>query len=329
MQPKPILIHTHFHYQRTGVTRSIENVIPFLATKYDTYVYGNTINSRKISFTKILKLVFSKKYFVIHCHRNNEIIRALLFRFLGGNFKLVSTRHAEAKPSSLTTFLLQKTDVIISLTKSMAANLSFPTVIIGHGVNTNVFKPNPEMKIATILQKNSISCAGRVRKAKGQEVLLEAVCPLLKNQPDWALVIVGKVDKPVFLDKLKEIVEKNNVESQVYFLEETSDIATIYQASHTVVVPSFTEGFSLVCAEAMACGCNVVATENVGIHSELITPNKNGYLFEAGNRMQLQQIMKKIMGDELHHLGTDARKVIEENYSAEAEAENLMGVYRK
>lgn len=324
---KPILIHTHFHYQRTGVTRSIENVFPFFQDKYDAFVYGKNVNAPKISFKEILKLVLSKKYFVLHCHRNNEILRALLFRLLGGKFKLISTRHAEAEASSFTKYLLKKTDVIITLTKSMAKDLSFQTSVIGHGVNTAFFKPNSGKTIKNIKQKNIITCAGRVREAKGQEVLVNAIAPILGKFSNWALVIVGKVDKPIFLEKLKEIVEKNKVSNQIYFLKETSDITTIYQASHTVVVPSFTEGFSLVCAEAMASECNVLATKNVGIHSELITQQKNGYLFEAGNKKELQEVLLKIMNGELKHLGYEARKEIVAKWDAKIEAENLMKIY--
>ncbi|MDO9261761.1 MAG: hypothetical protein Q7U08_07460 [Flavobacteriaceae bacterium] len=40
MQSKPILIHTHFHNRRTGVTRSIETVFPFFDADFDAYFYG-------------------------------------------------------------------------------------------------------------------------------------------------------------------------------------------------------------------------------------------------------------------------------------------------
>ena len=180
-----------------------------------------------------------------------------------------------------------------------------------------------------ITQKNIITCAGRVREAKGQKVLIDAIAPLLKVSTDWSLVIVGKVDKPSFLEKLKTIVDEKNVVDQVYFLPETPEIVSIYQASHTVVVPSFTEGFSLVCAEAMACGCNVIATENVGIHSELITHNQNGYLFQSGNTSQLRQLVFKLIKGELSHLGVPARKTIIDHWGSKAEAEKLMELYKQ
>jgi mannosyltransferase len=328
MEQKPLLIHTHFHNRRTGLTRSVENVFPLFDTYFESYIHGYGIEGRKISFNKLLKLVCSKKYFVMHCHRNNEIMRALLFKFLGGNFKLISTRHAESNPSGLTKFLLKKSDVIIALTKSMQAALDFPTQVVGHGVDISSFKPNGLEKRAEISQKNIITCAGRVRKAKGQKFLLEAIAPILKENSDWALTIVGKIEKPEYEVALKKIVSDNNIENQVYFIDETPEIISFYQASHSVIVPSYTEGFSLVCAEAMACGCNVLATRNVGVHSDIISENETGYLFEAGNENELSKLIEKLFANKLTHLGENAQKEIASKWSAEVEAKNLMDIYR-
>ena len=58
---KPILIHTHFHKRRTGVTRSIENVLPFFEEKFETYIYGYNVEGTKISSSKLKSFLFSKK----------------------------------------------------------------------------------------------------------------------------------------------------------------------------------------------------------------------------------------------------------------------------
>lgn len=324
---KPILIHTHFHKRRTGITRSIENVFPFFSEIYESYIYGNTVNGRKISFKELKKVLFSKREVVVHCHRNNEMIRMLIFRALGANFKLIATRHAETVPSGLTMKLLKKADKVVTLIKSMSDNLGIKNTIVGHGVNVDVFQPKENATLKNIAQKNIILCAGRVRKVKGQTVLLEAA-KILKNDKSWALAIVGKVDKPVFLEELKTIIKKHDIEKQVYFIDETSDIVAYYQASKIVVVPSFSEGFSLVTAEAMSCGCSVIATKNVGVHSSLITHSKNGYLFEAGNIEELEELLKKSIKNELPLLGKQAREKILLNWSAKKEAENLIKVYQ-
>lgn len=325
---KPVLIHTHFHRRRTGVTRSVENILPFFDADYETYIYGYGIEGKRIYFQNLILLLYSNREVVVHCHRNNEIILMLLLRFFGAKFKLIFTRHAETEPSRLTKFLLKKSDKIITLVKSMGDNIGIKNTVVGHGVDVDLFLPNHEMKLFNIKQENIVLCAGRVRNAKGQKILVEAISPVLKVNKNWALVIVGKVDNLIFLDELQKIIRRNQVENQVYFIDETSEIISYYQASKTVVVPSFTEGFSLVCAEAMSCECTVIATKNVGVHSYLISDRKNGYLFKGGDIGELERILLKSINQKIPHLGKQARKEILKNWSVKGEIENLIQVYK-
>ena len=324
---KSILIHTHFHRRRTGVTRSIENVLPFFNKEFETYIYGYNVKGTNIPFSKLKTLLFSDRDVVVHCHRNNEIMRMLLFRFFGAKFKLIATRHAETVPSSLTLMLLKKADKVVTLIKSMSHNLGIENTIVGHGVDVNKFISNSETTLSNIEQENIILCAGRVRKAKGQATLVEAA-KVLKDHNNWALVIVGQVDKPSFLEELKLISKKHSIESQVYFIEETRDIISYYQASRIAVVPSSSEGFSLVTAEAMSCECSVIATKDVGVHSSLISDKKNGYLFEVGNTSELELLLSQKLNNEIPFLGKQAREEIENNWSAQKEADGLIAVYK-
>jgi glycosyltransferase involved in cell wall biosynthesis len=323
---KPVLIHTHFHRRKTGVTRSIENVLPFFDDNFETYVYGSNIDGNKITTSKLKSILFSDVKTVVHCHRNNEIIRMLWFRFIGAKFTLIATRHAETVPSGMTKYLLKKVDTVITLIKSMSVNLGIKNTIIGHGVRVDEFVSNSEEKLENIAQENIILNAGRVRKAKGQLVLLEAA-KVLKGHKDWALVIVGQVDKPLFLEELKEIAKKHDIENQIYFIDETRDIISYYQAAKIVVAPSFSEGFSLVTAEAMSCECSVIATKNVGVHSQLISDKKNGYLFDAGDASALEILLLKSIKNEVPFLGKQAREEILKNWSAKKEAKGLIEVY--
>jgi mannosyltransferase len=319
---KPILIHTHFHKRRTGVTRSIENVLPFFDAKFETYLFGYGAKGKHIATRNLRKLLFSNREVVVHCHRNNEIMRMLLFRFLGAKFKLIATRHSETIPSGLTLKLLKKADRVVTLILSMSEKLGIENTIVGHGVAVDIFQPRAHVFLKNINQEHLILCAGRVRKAKGHLILLEAA-KVLKTHKNWALVIVGKVDKPVFLEELKAIAKKHSIEDQVYFVNETPAIISYYQASKITVVPSFSEGFSLVTAEAMSCGCSVIATKNVGVHSSLIKHAENGYLFEAGNTAELEQLLIQSITNQIPLLGSQAREKILQNWSAKKEAESL------
>jgi mannosyltransferase len=208
----------------------------------------------------------------------------------------------------------------------MSEYLGISNTIVSHGVDVHLFSPKEEVKLPHITQENIILCAGRVRKAKGHLTLMEAA-KILKDHKKWALVIVGKVDKPLFLQELKAIGEKNGIKNQLYFIDETSEIISYYQASKITVVPSFSEGFSLVTAEAMSCGSSVIATKNVGVHSSLISHAKNGYLFESGNVSELENLLLQSIKKEIPLLGKQAREEIIVNWSAKKEADHLMELY--
>jgi len=327
MQQKPLLVHFHFHHRRTGVTRSIENVLPGLQHFFRVFIFGYGITGPAIQLRKVIRLILAKEYFIIHVHRNNEMLLALMFRWMGGNFKLVATRHAESKPSGFTLWLLQKADEVIALTASMSAHLPLPSTVIGHGVDTNWFLPSHFVGMKSVPQKNIISVIGRVRKAKGQHIFLEAVAPVLKNNSAWAAVIVGKTDDQGYLKKLQTLVDDNQISNQVYFLDETADILPVYQASKVVVVPSFSEGFSLVCLEAMACGCVVVATQRVGVHSDLIRHQQTGYLFQRGDVSELKLILENLTNEDRSAMVEKARLTIVSEWDVLKEASKLSEVY--
>ena len=55
-----MIIHFHFHFKTTGVTRSVESIVPCLNKFEETKVFGYGISSDRISFIKVLKAVFLK-----------------------------------------------------------------------------------------------------------------------------------------------------------------------------------------------------------------------------------------------------------------------------
>ena len=315
------------HHRKTGVTSSVENVLPLLEKDFETYVCGNQVDwGHYLTIGALKKKVKEHDRVIIHAHRNNEIQKALWLRFLGYNFKLVVSRHAATQPSKFTLWLMKKADEKIGLIDSMKT-LPFNISIIGHGVDTRRFVPDKTMKISQIQQDQFILVAGRVRPKKGHQCFVKAMIPILKSNPNWAGVVVGKIDDHKFVSTLKEMIAKHQLTNQFYFIEETRAIESFYQASCATVVPSHSEGFSLVCLEAMACQSITIATRGVGIHSKLIEDGQTGFLFESGNHQELSSLLAKIVSNN-HQLSTlKARTTVEENWSAKKEAEALKEVY--
>ena len=77
----------------------------------------------------------------------------------------------------------------------------------------------------------------------------------------------------------------------------------------------------------MACACNVIATRNVGVHSEIIQEEKSGYLYDFEDQKTLQLLLQKLCAGALPHLGAAAQTNIKEFWSAQIEANRLMAIY--
>jgi mannosyltransferase len=322
-----MIVHIHFHSHKTGVTRSVENIIPVLNKYSEALVFGYGIDAPKISLSHLLKLIYSDNNLVIHAHRNNEIILALLLRALGGKFKFVFTRHAESKPSRFTVWLMKEADHVVSLSSSMSKNLSCQNTIIQHGVNTEIFNIHEKINIEGIRQKKLISVIGRLRPAKGQLVVMKALIRPLKNNPDWGLLLIGKIDDKEYTDEIISIAGENGISSQVHFMPESDEIINYYRASTIVVIASLSEGFSLVCLEAMACGLITIATESVGIHSEVIISGENGFLFPINDEVCLSRIITDVMSKKASLNPEKIRQTIMDKWSVEKNVRELLKLY--
>jgi len=322
-----MVVHIHFHSHKTGVTRSIENIIPVLNRYTEARVFGYGIDAPKISLLNLVKLIYYPGKVVIHAHRNNEIIFALLLRKLGGKFRIVFTRHAETRPSGFTAWLMRKADSVVSLSTSMSDALNCRNTLIPHGVNTEIFTIHEKAEIAGIGQDKLIIVIGRIRAAKGQLVVLKALAGILGNNPGWGLALIGKIDENDYADKIKSLASDNGISSQVHFMPESDQIINYYNASNVVVIASISEGFSLVCLEAMACGLITIATESVGIHSEVIRHGENGFLFPRNDHESLGRILADVMSGKIIIEKGKIRQTIVEKWSVEKNVKELMRLY--
>jgi glycosyltransferase involved in cell wall biosynthesis len=130
--------------------------------------------------------------------------------------------------------------------------------------------------------------AGRLSPEKGIEELADACAGL-------NLVVAG--DGPL----------RSLVPGALGFLPH-SELAERYSRAAVVVCPSRSEGFGVVCAEAMAHGKPVVATA-VGGLKELVKHARTGLLVEPGNPVALRAAIDTLLEDPAlrRRLGTAAR----------------------
>jgi mannosyltransferase len=173
---------------------------------------------------------------------------------------------------------------------------------------------------------------GRVRRQKGTDLCVEAMCRLLPRYPDFTAVIVGAVtaDQKLFSGKLKSRVEAAGLSGRIRFLGELPPPEVrLWMRRMTIVVgPQRWEGFGLVPLEAMASGAAVVATR-VGAAHHLVAEGKTGHLVPTDNLDVLVEKIEALMKDPVlaATMGRQGRDHVIEKFTVEREADEIQNVY--
>jgi len=141
------------------------------------------------------------------------------------------------------------------------------------GVNHKLFHPASRSRARQRLGVGPgpvVLFVGRIQPTKGPDVVVEAMPFIVERHPDTTLVVVGGPSGPQG-DKELASLRRRSVEmdlaSRVRFLGPVPHglVPDLYRAADVVVVPSRSESFGLVAAEAQACGTPVVASRIGGL----------------------------------------------------------------
>jgi glycosyltransferase involved in cell wall biosynthesis len=79
-----------------------------------------------------------------------------------------------------------------------------------------------------------------------------------------------------------------------------AELTRLMQRSHVLVLPSIEDGFGLVMAEAMACGCPVIASTNTG-GADLFTDGSEGFLVPIRDPQAIAEKLQDLADDSGQH----------------------------
>lgn len=106
------------------------------------------------------------------------------------------------------------------------------------------------------LPKKYILFVGARKAYKNFNLLLDAITPLMQNDPDLHLICTGGGS---FSQQEQNTFEKSNLSDKIrqYNLFD-AELSTLYQAALFFVFPSKYEGFGIPVLESFACGCPAI-----------------------------------------------------------------------
>lgn len=152
------------------------------------------------------------------------------------------------------------------------------------------------------------------------------VIKALKAMPDYRLIIVSA--RTVFLDQVRQLVEKHHVTKQVEFAGYLDDraVASLLHRATALVQPSLSEGFGLTGVEAMAAGVPVVASD-IPIFREIY--QTGALFFDPSSAEALSLQVDQVSQPEIRKKLIEAGKKISSGYKWSTMSEETLSVYRK
>lgn len=136
---------------------------------------------------------------------------------------------------------------------------------------------NPELSnISGSKIENKIVTVGRLEYQKNHKLLIDAVSNLHEKYPEFVLEIYGK---GTLEKELNKQINDLGAQSFVCLKGQVDDIYNHIKSSALFVLPSRFEGVSNALLEAMMLEIPCV-TSNYPGSNEIITHNKNGYIFK-------------------------------------------------
>lgn len=159
---------------------------------------------------------------------------------------------------------LQKASCILATAKMEADNIralgiTAPIAIIPNGIDISEYKCRTlEDKIKV---KKQILFLSRIHEKKGIEFLISVWEQLQRQYPDWNVVIAGNGEE-AYIQQLKALITSKGLQNCVEIIPPVfgEDKHKLYCESSLFVLPTYSENFGMVVAEAMSCGVPVITT---------------------------------------------------------------------
>ncbi len=216
-----------------------------------------------------------------------------------------------------------KIRVISSFTKNEALKISGQKPYLLFPTFTDI---DSFLKEKEVFSENFILFVGVLSPLKNVNILVDSFSKIEKEFPHFRLVIIGE---GVERKNLESQVKSLGLESKVEFkgrlsLEKTKNVM---KKCYCLVLPSESEGLGRVLMEAMALQKPVIGS-NVGGIPDLVKKNKNGFLVEAGNRLELAGRLRILLKNRniAVKMGQEGRKFIESNFSNKKYIQNYISL---
>lgn len=203
-------------------------------------------------------------------------------------------------------------------------NLQQPIAIIPNAVDS---MPGCNVDQAESRSTRTILFLSRIHPKKGLLNLINALGQLAIG--DWEILIVGPHEGS-YLSEVQACIAANHLKHKVKFMGPVEDHAKwqYYQMADLFVLPSFSENFGIVIAEALASGVPVITTTGTP-WQELVT-TQSGWWVEPTVQALAEALRDamQLTDEERRQMGMNGRQLVQQRYSWQMVATKMLAVYQ-
>jgi len=205
-----------------------------------------------------------------------------------------------------------------------ALGVNVPISVIPNGIETDGYV----CRISNDMVKEQVLFLSRIHKKKGIELLIDAWANLIPGYCGWQLIIVGDGDFD-YIETLKTRINGLGLEDSVQIKGPVYGNAKVklYQESTIFCLPSYSENFGMVIAEAMSCGVPVITTTNCPW--EMLNETDTGWCIDLKVEV-LEKTLQEAMSlspARLFEMGQKGRSLISENFNYRSVANKTKILY--
>lgn len=197
--------------------------------------------------------------------------------------------------------------------------------VIANGIDVNSIQIKSTWK-----RKKKILFLSRIHVKKGIEFLLDAIAELKEQLNGYTIYIAGEGENN-YIQNLKEKAESLGINNLISFCGGVYGEKKweLFRQADLFILPTYSENFGIVVAEALASGTPVITTK--GTPWQELETEHCGWWTEVGSESTTKALKSFLSCNEteLEQMGKNGRQLIEKKYSAKKMAEDMITLYQK
>jgi glycosyltransferase involved in cell wall biosynthesis len=169
----------------------------------------------------------------------------------------------------------------------------------------------------------------RIHPKKGIELLLDAWKEVVKDFPEWVLVVAG-TGSPDYVSKCQKFAVEGGLEKNCIWAGQVNELekSWLYARSAYYVLPSYSENFGSTVVESLGHGTPVITTRHT---PWALLPEINcGWIADATLPSLESTLRSALAADEVarRRMGQNGRLFVEKSYSQRSVSQKLEDTYQ-